>query len=257
MWVLGGMPKVGKSMLVTKIGMNAAEAGSQIIYVDFENGVNKILLRIFSCLFRVSPRDMLLNPDSFLGKPDFNRTKERFMGLAQNLFIHRPSLRDLNKEGRKAPDLIKILLKKYVSYIRDELHRTAKILFIVDSLQKLPLWDIANRRADIDAWLRAMETIRDELDVSFLVVSELSRDKYDDVSIGSCKESGDIEYSCDILLHLRNTENEAVEKVLELECIASRDSDTGLIADYRPFFEYCDFEEIPINVHREEIRRGR
>jgi len=256
-WVIGGKPKTGKSMFITRLAMNIAEAGNQIIFLDFENGVSKTLLRIFSCLFRVSVREMLLNPDSFLNKSDFNQTKDRFLGLAQNLFIHRPSLRDIDREYKKAHDLIPILLTQYVSYIRDKLGRNGKILIAVDSLQKLPLWDISNRRSDIDAWLRAFETIKDKLDVSFLIVSELSRGMYEDIRMDAYKESGDVEYSGDVLLLLQKVTSETGEEVLELNCLANRDGEAGIVADYRPLFEFCDFEEIPINIHREEIRRGR
>jgi len=257
MWAIGGMPKVGKSMYVAKLAMNIAENGNQVIYLDFENGINKILLRMLSCISRVTAREILINPNSLLNRSDLEQVKKRFFDMTQNLFIHRPSLQDLGKDGKKAPDLTKKLLKQYISCIRDRLRRTGKIIFIIDSLQKLPLWDISNRRSDIDAWLRAIEVIRDEMDVAFIVVSELSRTKYDDASISAYKESGDIEYSSDVLMQLQKVTTETGEEVLELNCIANRDGESGIVADYRPLFEFCDFEEIPNNMYREEIRRGR
>ncbi len=42
-------------------------------------------------------------------------------------------------------------------------------------LFKLPFNEFTERRTGIDTWLRQMESIRDELQVSFLVISELSR----------------------------------------------------------------------------------
>jgi replicative DNA helicase len=255
--ILGGPPKIGKSMLATTIAANVAELGYPVIYCDFENGIHKIRLRILSRLSHITVMNILLRPAALTTHERFECIKERFLNLAQNLFIHRPSLRDFLKEEEKIPDSTDILFRKYVQCIREEFGREKRILIIIDSLQKLPLWNISDRRSNIDTWLRSFEKIRDEFDVSFLIISELSRGTYDDASIDSFKESGDIEYTADLAMQIRKDKDERGDEVIELHAVANRDGETGIIATYKPLYTRCDFEELPNNIFREEIKNDR
>jgi len=119
------------------------------------------------------------------------------------------------------------------------------------------LWNISDRRANIDTWLRSFERARDEFNATFLIISELSRGNYDEAGIESFKESGDIEYTADLAMQIRKDKDERGEEVLELHAVANRDGETGVIGTYRPMYSICDFEELPDNIFREEIRNGR
>ncbi|MCG2716053.1 MAG: DNA helicase, partial [Candidatus Marinimicrobia bacterium] len=123
----------------------------------------------------------------------------------------------------------------------------------LDSLHKLPFKKLTERRTGIDAWLRHMEAIRDEQNVSFLVVSELSRGEGGSYSkkpdLASFKESGDIEYSADNAMILLpdwdpldpiSTE----ERKSTLWMVASRENSPGKIAVYVMEYPYWGFIEI-------------
>jgi replicative DNA helicase len=97
-----------------------------------------------------------------------------------------------------------------------------------------------------------MESIRDELRVSFLVVSELSRGDGKSYSetphLGVFKGSGDIEYSADNAMVLypdweqvQNTSGESRKNRLWL--VASREQSPGLVADYVVDYPYWGFTE--------------
>ena len=92
------------------------------------------------------------------------------------------------------------IMRRQIEFLQNET-RADHALVVVDSLHKLPFKNLSERRAGIDEWLRHMEAIRDEYNVSFLVISELSRSEdgsySEKPSLGSFKESGDIEYSAD------------------------------------------------------------
>jgi hypothetical protein len=242
-------------------GTNAAERGHPVIYLDFENGTKRILLRILSRILRVPVRHMLLNYKAIIGAPDFEAGKERFMKIIPKFFIHKPSLRDVPFGGRRGSEetieLINDLLRKYILSVRDEWGMINELLIIVDSLQKLPTWGLSDRRASLDSWLRAFEQIRDEFDVTFLVVSELSRTGYNSIGLNGFKESGDVEYAADAAFLLKKANDDHGEEILELHCVANRDGETGLVATYKPNFEFCDFEELTNNIYREEMRSGR
>jgi replicative DNA helicase len=258
---LAGVPKSGKTMISIIIATNAAECDYPVLYIDCENGRPRIILRILSRMLRVPVRSMLLNYETIINAKNFEAGKERFMNLMPRFFIHRISLRDLplknERDGKDNIELMKDLFRKYISSIRDEWGLVKELLIVVDQLQKLPTWGLSDRRAGIDSWLRAFEQIRDELNVTFLVISELSRSGYESVGLNGFKESGDIEYASDAAFLLKKEKDERGEEILELHCVANRDGETGLVATYKPNFEFCDFEELTNNIYREEIRRGR
>jgi len=87
------------------------------------------------------------------------------------------------------------IMRRQIDFIQHET-RSDYTVVVVDSLHKLPFQDLSDRRTGIDSWLRHMESIRDEQNVSFFVVSELSRGEGGSYSerpdLGSFKESGDI-----------------------------------------------------------------
>ena len=98
-----------------------------------------------------------------------------------------------------------------------------------------------------------MEAIRDEQNVSFLVISELSRGeggKYSEKpDLGSFKESGDIEYSADNAMILAPDWNpldaiSSKERKNTLWLVASRESSPGKIAEYILDFPFWGFREI-------------
>ena len=90
-------------------------------------------------------------------------------------------------------------MRRQIDLLQHETRRD-DTLVVLDSLHKLPFKDLTEGRTGIDAWLRHLEAIRDEQNVSFLVVSELSRCQGGSYSekpdLGSFKKSGDIEIQC-------------------------------------------------------------
>jgi replicative DNA helicase len=143
------------------------------------------------------------------------------------------------------------LMRKHIDFIRHET-RSEYTVVVVDSLHKLPFNEFAERRTGIDAWLRQMESIRDELQVSFLVISELSRglagSYAEEPHLGVFKGSGDIEYSADNAMVLQPSANIAkpaglAEKRNTLCLVASREHSPGLVADYYLDYPYWGFTE--------------
>jgi replicative DNA helicase len=126
-------------------------------------------------------------------------------------------------------------------------------MVVIDSLHKLPFKNLSERRTGIDEWLRHMEAIRDEQNVSFLVVSELSRSSEGSYGrqpdLGAFKESGDIEYSADNALILMPDWNlldplSTRERRSTLWLVASRENSPGKIGEYALDFPYWGFKEL-------------
>jgi replicative DNA helicase len=148
------------------------------------------------------------------------------------------------------------LMRKHIDFIRHET-KSEYTVVIIDSLHKLPFNEFTERRTGIDAWLRQMESIRDDLQVSFLVISELSRGTAgsyrEEPHLGVFKGSGDIEYSADnaMVLYpdilengLSAAGNQAMRSTLWL--VASREHSPGRVACYRQDYPYWGFTEQPV-----------
>ncbi len=73
-------------------------------------------------------------------------------------------------------------MRCHIDFIRHETWSDHTVV-VIDSLHKLPFKDFTEQRTGIDAWLRQLEAIRDELQVSFLIISELSRGSGDGYGI--------------------------------------------------------------------------
>lgn len=217
--VLGGEPKAGKSLLALLIAIENSLKGIPVVSFDFENSIESILLRILSNRSELSERKLAkaledqdspeFSPDEFKryqkGMTDLRKITERF-------FV------------KKDRDLDKWKIIEVISYMRESFGETP--LVIIDSLQKLP-WrpDKSLRRDNIDGWIRDIEEIRDKTKATILVVSELKRPQkggngYSRPSLDSFKESGDIEYSGDLLLGI--WKDESIDDGVNIQVIESR-----------------------------------
>jgi hypothetical protein len=237
--IMGGLPKAGKSCFFIQIASELAGRRVPVIYYDFENGRRKIYLRILARLSRLTT-DQIVNRS-------FPDTKQRKFAEAQADFqAMLPRLRVVS-DRRLTPTL----MRSHIDFLRHET-KTDSILIVIDSLHKLPFKDLSERRTGIDAWLRQFEAIRDELGVSFLIISELTRSpdgSYDSKpQLGAFKGSGDIEYSADNAMVLLPQwdpfdENPIAERHNDLWLVASREHSPGRIASYRLDYPYWGFVE--------------
>ena len=135
-------------------------------------------------------------------------------------------------------------IKRDIDQLRKK-NKVERVLIVIDSLQKLPLESLKDRRASIDDWLRKIEKLNaNDPDLVFLLISELSREGQ------KPKESGDIEYSAHFLLKLDTalTENE-IERfgddgIRELKIEYTRDVRSGIQIKYKVDFNFWRFEEL-------------
>ncbi len=239
--VLGGAPKVGKSTFMIQLASEMAGKGIPVLYYDFENGRQKIYQRTLSRLSRLAT-------DRFnmvgVAKEEQLQYEKAIEKLRSRLFF----MRVIN-DRKVTPEV----MRKHIDFIRHET-RSEYTIVVIDSLHKLPFNDFAEQRTGIDAWLRQFESIRDELQVSFLVISELSRGaagSYQDTPhLGIFKGSGDIEYSADnamvICQEQAKEEGDGDKKVVNnLWVVASREHSPGRIAGYKLDYPFWGFIEYP------------
>ncbi len=235
--VVGGAPKIGKSCLMIQIATEMSRRGIPVLYYDFENGRQKIYQRTLSRMSRLSTERIRLQDWSEQERSRYEQACREFKRM---LFSFRVvNDRKLNPE----------IMRRHIDFIRHET-RSEYTVVVIDSLHKLPFKDISERRSGIDAWLRQLESIRDELQVSFLVISELTRGpegSYKETPhLGIFKGSGDIEYSADNALvffpdweQMEHTDS----RRNALWLVASREHSPGLIGRYALDYPYWGFIE--------------
>ena len=237
--ILGGQPKAGKSCFFMQISTEMAKNRVPVIYYDFENGRHKIYTRTLCRLSRLAEEDMRRRD---LPKEDLDRLQS-----ATDLFQEMLRCFRVVTDRKLSPDT----MRRQIDFIKHET-RQDKTLVVVDSLHKLPFKNLSERRTGIDEWLRHMEAVRDEQDVGFLVISELSRSaegRYDEKpDLGSFKESGDIEYSADNAMILAPGWDpldpfSSGERKSTLWLVASRENSPGKIGDYLLDYPYWGFKE--------------
>ncbi len=241
--VIGGAPKVGKSTFLIQVGSEMALRHIPVLYYDFENGRQKIYQRTLSRLARLSTEQL---KDECLSEEQKMQGEAARRKLQKMLFFWR-----VINDRKVTPEL----MRKHIDFIRHET-RSDYTVVVVDSLHKLPFNEFTERRTGIDAWLRQMESIRDELQVSFLVISELSRglagSYLEEPHLGMFKGSGDIEYSADnaMVLYPVSPEGDggggAAGQINRLFLVASREHSPGQVADYYQDFPYWGFTEHPV-----------
>jgi replicative DNA helicase len=238
--VIGGAPKVGKSTFVIQMASSLALKKIPVLYYDFENGRQKIYQRTLCRLARLSTKQFRTNNISEEQKSKVQAAKN---SLEKMLFFWR-----VINDRKVTPEL----MRKHIDFIRHET-RSEYTVVVIDSLHKLPFNEFTERRTGIDAWLRQMESMRDDLHVSFLVISELSRGTAgsyrEEPHLGVFKGSGDIEYSADnaMVLYPDIPENggsagsRGMRSTLWL--VASREHSPGRVAGYHQDYPYWGFTE--------------
>lgn len=240
--ILGAMPKTGKSTFFMQVATALSlEQNTPVIYYDFENGRAKIYTRTLCRLTQLSEKQLKVAVREPEHEERYQATMRR-MRRMMDLF-------KIVSDRKINPDV----MRKQIDFLRLDTGRD-RLLLVVDSLHKLPFGRLTERRSGIDEWLRNFEQIRDELDVTFMVVSELSRGLeggYDEQpDLASFKESGDIEYTADNAL-IMTTEGSVYERegddtgrVVHLWLVASREMSPGKVGDYEVQFPYWGFREM-------------
>ncbi len=237
--ILGGQPKAGKSCFFMQVSTEMARRKTPVIYYDFENGRQKIYTRTICRLSRLAEEEVRLQK---LDKEASERLEKAFADFRDLLQYYR-----VVTDRKLSPDI----MRRQIDFIKHET-RQDRVLVVVDSLHKLPFKNLSERRTGIDEWLRNMESIRDEQNVAFLVVSELSRGMeghYDEKpDLAAFKESGDIEYSADNAMILSPSWDpldpfSSGERKSILWLVASRENSPGRVSEYVLEYPYWGFKE--------------
>jgi replicative DNA helicase len=238
--IMGGPPKAGKSCFFMQISTEIARRKVPVIYYDFENGRQKIYLRT---LVRTSNL-----PEKKIHSGRLSSQETEAFDTSWNEFDTMLHYFRVVTDRQLSPEI----MRRHIDFLKHE-SRKDDLLIVLDSLHKLPFKSLTERRTGIDFWLRQIEAIRDEHQVCFLVISELSRGKEggygEKPDMSSFKESGDIEYSADNAMILMPNWDpldpvSSMQRQNVLWLVASRENSPGQVAEYKIDYPYWRFQEV-------------
>jgi hypothetical protein len=179
--VLAAKAKTGKSTLALQIASDLYSQGIPVLYFDFENGAFNLMARELSRTNSLSFKEIFSDSGD---RPAFVESGILKLQEYQNFSI----IMDR-----------KLTIEKIRAYVKQAKRAACRsdVFIVIDSLQKLPMENLRERRAAVDLWLRGFEELMaEDPALSILLISELSREG------GKPKESGDIEYTGHFLLEL-------------------------------------------------------
>jgi len=239
LYVLGGIPALGKTTFVSQLADQLAERGEHVLFFSLEQSrfelVSKSLARLY------------------------NRKSQKKEG-SLSLRIRRREkiefLSDLIREYRKFADRISIVegnLSTTVEWVRGYVRRyialnNVKPIVIIDYLQVLQTdEESTNVRQRIDTVVTELKRLSRDLSVTVIVVSSFNREAYDaEVSFKSFKESGGIEYTADVVMGLdrdKKGDQDDGSRQLKLVILKNRYGVAGTYVNFNFYPAFDLFEE--------------
>ena len=210
-YVLGAISSLGKTTFCGQLADQLSCAGEHVLYFTLEQTtlelVSKALSRI---MFRTDSRNALSSMDIRRGaKSEALRiARELYSSQTKNEFIVECSF-DTTVEN------ITATVKSYIE--------TAGVrpVVILDYLQILaPVNNNQTTKDVVDYNVRALKKLQTEYDLVIIVISSLNRQNYlTPIDFSSFKESGGIEYTCDVMwgLQLNIMNDELFDKEAKLK----------------------------------------
>lgn len=199
LYVLGAVSSLGKTTFALNVADNLAKQGRHVFFFSMESSKREVtdkLLSRASCLsnghkwtqLQVSRGAWLDNAED---KEEFDGLFKAFSRYQRYLHIY---------DNRVKASQVKDLVNGWLDNHPDE----KKPLVVVDYLQILQAeQDNVTDKAKVTDSVSALSDLTKQAEVPVLVISSLNRASYwQDVSFESFKESGEIEYSADVMLGL-------------------------------------------------------
>lgn len=213
LYVLGAITGAGKTTLALQIGDHVAKNGTDVIIFSLEMGRKELMAKSVSRLtYEIDKDYSKTTPGIMSGRRYENYTKrdmeviedawKQYSEYAGRIYIH-PGVGDMSPQfmSDKVKDHIKLSDCKHPLVIIDYLQIT--------SSEEDRLTD----KQRIDRAVIYIKQMSRDLRLPVLVVSSFNRAGYNEaVAMESMKETGAIEYSCDVLMGLGLT---AIEDVGE------------------------------------------
>lgn len=270
LYVLGGLPALGKTTFAWQLLEQMARQGEKCVYCSYE--MSEFELYTKSAMRELFSRDRNTNLTSAgIRRGDETRTLKEILVEFGEIGI---DLTVVEMQEQDIDDLI-FGLRKYCV-------EKAPVI-VLDYLQIVPVRRReASAKQGIDEIVRKLKNFQRETGATFIVISSFNRQNYgQQVAFESFKESGNIEYSADVVWGLQlyatrelkegatNQNREIISKAkeanprqVELKCLKNRQG-----KNYSCYFKYyaavdtfesCkeeDFKKVNVEVKSKKVKK--
>ena len=264
LYVLGGLPALGKTTFAWQMLEQLARAGEKCIYCSYEMSEFELFTKSVSReVYRRESENYTREIIRPLTSAAIRRGElgeehlENFYSVEAEFCESRIDLSVMEMEEHDIDDLI-FKLRMYCE-------EKAPVI-VLDYLQIIPVKSKeTNAKAAIDETVRKLKNFQRETGATFIVISSFNRQNYtQQVAFESFKESGNIEYSADVVWGLQlyfddktSRENrENVEKAknetprrVELKCLKNRQG-----RNYSCYYKYYPAVDAFQPCSREEFQ---
>ena len=244
-YILGGLPSIGKTTFAWQLLEQCADAGEHCLYISYEMGLDQLRSKTLARALWLRDRSTTLTAAQ-ISIGGYNST------LLDIIAERKKSSRDFRAVKLTTEGLNELLpaLEKFC----ESLDKPPVIA--IDYLQRIPFPE-RERRDGISNNVRKLKDFQLKTNSTIIVLSSLNRDNYSmPVSFESFKETGEIEYSADVMWGIQlYCVNRATGKVfddrlkfeeakkesprqMQLKCIKNREGN-----NYDCFFFYHSAHE--------------
>lgn len=276
LYVIGGLPSIGKSTFAWQLADKFADDGEFVIYISYEMSPMELYSKTVS-------REVYLNSNKVIRCPAVNIQRKlygdsavihwqldkvgSYFGGAAVFKVGTENASEVLESMRKMTDSVK--------EVQSVDHTVKQPIFFIDYLQLVAVGAKEVRTA-IDEFVRHLKIFQQETHSTVICVSSFNRDNYSNsVGFESFKESGGIEYTADVVLGMqfacmkdskqgdKRTEIQKARqdnpRKINLVCLKNRFGGVyDIDFDYYPDVNYFTCESADkANADREGVRSGK
>ena len=198
LYALGAVSGLGKSTLALQLADNLAKAGEHVLYFTLEQRRFELVSKSLARLCQPEGKKFDSGPTSYdirngVNTPELREAKQQYSEIAEYEYIIECSF----------DTTVSMIIDEIEDYIK---HYGAKPVVFIDYLQLVRSDDSKLKSAkDItDDVIRALKKFQMQNDLLVFVISSLNRENYaTTIDFESFKESGSIEYTCDVVMGLQ------------------------------------------------------
>ena len=204
-YILGGLPSIGKTTFAWQLLEQCADAGEHCLYISYEMGLDQLRAKTLARALWLRDRSTTLTAAQ-ISIGGYNST------LLDIIAERKKSSRDFRAVKLTMEGLNELLPS--LEIFCESLDKPP--IIAIDYLQRLPFPE-RERRDGISNNVRKLKDFQLKTGSTIIALSSLNRDNYSmPVSFESFKETGEIEYSADVMWGLQlYYVNRATGKVIE------------------------------------------
>lgn len=224
LYILAGAPGAGKTTLSLQIAQHAAAHGTPVVYVTYENSPSNLVLKALCARAKIPPSQV----ERGFGNPQALRWAALEM---QPIFDKLAII-----EGNSKLTVAQVRGKALQAQAR---HKSERVLIVFDYLQRAAhTAGYDQLRYNVSAMAGELRDLANRLNGPVLAISSQNRSQGDygkgggSATLDSLKESGDLEYSADVVMFLRMSDKRSAAppaRAVDLVLAKNRFGDTGMV----------------------------